>query len=97
MVGQGEALGTQGGGCGPLGDGVSSPMGGPGLFRCCPDNGQGQALTLRNFLLPFLLFLFSPSLLVRLSEGSCPEFTNLLGTTRSPALQRPLAWARRSL
>ena len=41
MVGQGEALGTQGGGCGPLGDGVSSPMGGPGLFRCCPDNGQG--------------------------------------------------------
>ena len=58
---------------------------------------RGQALTLRNFLLPFLLFLFSPSLLVRLHEGSCPEFTNLLGTTHSSALQRPLAWARRSL
>lgn len=58
---------------------------------------RGQALTLRNFLLPFLLFLFSPSLSARLPEGSCPEFTNLLGTAHSPALQRPLAWARRSL
>lgn len=40
-MGQGEALGTQGGGCRPLGDGVSGLMGGPGLSRCCPDNGQG--------------------------------------------------------
>ena len=36
-------------------------------------------------------------LLGLLVRYACPEFTNLLGTTRSPALQRPLAWARRSL
>lgn len=58
---------------------------------------RGQALTLRNFLLPFLLFLFSPSLSARLPEGSCPKFTNLLGTALIQLLQRPLAWARRSL
>lgn len=49
---------------------------------------RGQALTVELPAAFSTFSLFSPSLSARLPEGSCPEFTNLLGTAHSPALQR---------